>query len=164
MTEQKISYSINSLDEFTNVFGIYPRETYLNGQCHLFAVAAHILTNLPICAFLENRAINWTNGIVQGRGLIHAFIVPYADKHEIFDANGIREIDDLKNEYCLHPDCWVEFITMDDLLLFGEIEHIGSDAVTHALKKTIRYIEAMFEDELKVMKEKGRKTCRGGHS
>lgn len=84
-------------------------DSYLNGNCDLFAIAANRIFSWDIVAITETRLLN---GLYLGKGLIHAF--NKIDKHSsnIFDAKGIRNIKLLSDEYFLHPE--IEYLNTNE--------------------------------------------------
>jgi hypothetical protein len=82
---------------------------FLHGNCHLFAVALHRLTGLPLRAILD--VDMWTEQTV----LAHAFVV---DGEQAIDIRGRIEMTDVGDEFETN-DPWETDISEQDLLLLG---------------------------------------------
>ena len=129
------------------------KEIYLNGNCHIFAIALHELTNLSIWTFVEDRTVE---GSSKARdGLIHAFCLTDPDGEMIFDAKGIRHVDELNKEYTIHDGVRARFFyNPRDLLVefdkaFGEKNY----EVETAIEEAKDYIETYLSEELKSVKK-----------
>ncbi len=78
------------------------KEEFLNGGCNEFAFQLHLITGLKIGVVTENRLISTYSGLIEKKGLIHAFCVignSITRKTECIDARGIRSFDSILNEY-----------------------------------------------------------------
>jgi hypothetical protein len=82
---------------------------FLHGNCHLFAVAMHHLTGLPLRAVLD--VDMWTEQTV----LVHAFVV---DGEQAIDIRGRIDLADIAEEFETN-DPWETDISEQDLLLLG---------------------------------------------
>jgi len=69
-------------------------DKYLNGECHLFAIAIARLTNWKIGAITEPRAVFRDSGILSLKGLNHAFCYSPDFPDWCFDALGWRRYQD----------------------------------------------------------------------
>lgn len=84
-------------------------DSYLNGNCDLFAIAANRIFSWDITAITETRLLN---GLYLGKGLIHAFNKIDKQSSNIFDAKGIRDMKLLSDEYYLHSE--IEYLNINE--------------------------------------------------
>lgn len=152
-----------------DVLPITEKEDYLNGCCHIFTIALAELTNLKVAAFTEQRAILvgeddkligipmvYFNPEIEGRqfkevgeGLIHAFCLLGDDNELIFDAMGIRHIDELNREYNLHSQTVIQFYDdPNELLKFGHTFGERDNNVERYIEKTKDYIKTYLAEDL----------------
>ena len=134
------------------VLPITEKETYLNGCCHIFALALAEMTNLKIAAFVEDRAVTIDGKLQTRDGLIHAFCLLDDKTNLIFDALGIRDIDNLNNEYNLHKGIRIRFF--DDpngILEFGHTNGIRDKDVDIYVSKTKDYINTYLSSDLELL-------------
>lgn len=130
---------------------ITEREMYLNGTCHLFAMALHNLTKLEICAIVEDRVVTKNGELITADGLIHAFCI--VEDFTIFDANGIRHIDQLNHEYHIHEQSRAVFFSNSiELLQFDICDGVITEEIQQAINDAEKYINDFFSEELKEIK------------
>lgn len=125
------------------------KEAYLNGCCHIFALALSELTGLKIAAFVEDRAVIENNKTIVKDGLVHAFCLLDDQSNTIFDALGIRDVDKLNNEYNFHDGIRIRFF--DDpngILEFGHTFGVRDKDVDDYVRLTKDYIKTYLSDEL----------------
>lgn len=152
---------------------ITQKEIYLNGNCHIFAIALHELTDLQIASFVEDRKvfvneenkitsiaitsnnyINDDNKIKIKEGLIHAFCLLDKDGEIIFDAKGIRHVDDLNKEYLIHNNVRAKFFSSaNELLQFDKSFGERDQTVELAIEEAKDYIETYLSEELESIKK-----------
>lgn len=89
-------------------------EYYLNGNCDIFSIAANEVFGWDIYSILENRFLT-DIGFV-GVGLIHSFNCSSDKVDKIFDAKGIRSVDEINEEYLLPIDAWIAQVTKEELI------------------------------------------------
>lgn len=78
--------------------GQYTLAHYLAGRCHLFALALHQVTDLPLAVWLDEEA--WFEDLVDPiPALDHAFCLHPEDSAAGIDANGSRDLDDIEADY-----------------------------------------------------------------
>jgi hypothetical protein len=87
-------------------------ESYLHGQCHLFAVALHKVTGLPLRA-----AVGWSDDI-DGEVLVHAWVE--TPEGRVVDAAGFRSYEDVLETYGEDEDPVRCGMTEKGLVLLGE--------------------------------------------
>lgn len=155
--------------------GVLPpseKEAYLYGCCHIFALALAEMTNLKVAAFVEKRAIfeneegklygipfvtynpkTDTRELKQvGEGLIHAFCLLDDKSNMIFDALGIRDIDNLNSEYHLYKGISIQFYDdPNEILKFGHTFGVRDKDVDIYVSKTKDYIKTYLSDDLKLL-------------
>lgn len=149
------------------------KELYMNGNCHIFTIALHELTGLQMAAFVEDRIIfvNSENKISSTsdekealnqnynirkikEGLIHAFCLLDINGEMIFDAKGIRHVDELNKEYHFGVSTKVAFFSSPKELLefdisFGERNMVVETAIEEAKV----YIEEHLSEALNSIKK-----------
>lgn len=78
--------------------GQYTLAHYLAGRCHLFALALHHATDLPLAVWLDEEA--WFEDLIDPiPALDHAFCLHPEDASSGIDANGTRELADIEADY-----------------------------------------------------------------
>ena len=149
------------------------KELYMKGNCHIFTIALHELTGLQMAAFVEDRIIfvnsenkisstsNEKEALKQNynirkikEGLIHAFCLLDTNGEMIFDAKGIRHVDELNKEYYFDESTKVAFFSTSKEMLefdisFGE----RNMAVETAIEEAKEYIETYLNEELQSIKK-----------
>lgn len=151
------------------VLPITEKENYLNGCCHIFALALAEMTGLKVAAFIEERAIyegedgklvgvpvvyqspntEASNFKEIGHGLIHAFCLLDDTSELIADASGIRHIDKLNKEYNLHSEISIEiYDDPNEVLKFGHTLGVRDNDVDVYVSKTKDYIKNFMDIEL----------------
>lgn len=147
--------TINESEVHPLLRGVLPyteKEAYLNGCCHIFALALSELTGLKVAAFIEDRTVTENNKVIVKDGLVHAFCLLNNQNNIIFDALGIRDVDKLNNEYNFHEGIRIRFF--DDpngILEFGHTFGIRDNNVDIYVSKTKDYIKTYLSDELQVV-------------
>jgi len=117
-------------------------DKYLNGECHLFAIAIARLTNWKIGAITEPRAVFRDSGILSLKGLNHAFCYSPDFPDWCFDALGWRRYQDVVEEYPLHPDCRLEELTQTQLF---EIVYPGEEVCESDLNEVNSFINTFLK-------------------
>lgn len=89
-------------------------EKYLNGSCHLFAIALSRMTGWKILVITEPRVIDGLpdDDFIRP-GLVHAMCAIPGKKDTVFDAKGGRHIDDIVLEYGVLENCTHEIVSED---------------------------------------------------
>lgn len=149
------------------------KENYLNGCCHIFVLALHEITGLQIAAFVENRAVfEDEDGTLSsipfhyydsktdtrkfkeiGEGLVHAFCLIDDHSELIFDALGIRHVDQLNTEYEIRADTFLRMFDIpNDVLKYGHTFGIRDKDIDVYVSKTKDYINTYLSDDLVQLK------------
>lgn len=145
------------------------KETYLYGCCHIFALALAELTNLKVAAFLEKRAVfKNEDGTLSsipmyyykpkkeirklheiGEGLVHAVCLLDDTSDIIFDALGIRNVNQLDREYELRTDTYLKiFDDPNEVLKYGHTFGERNKDVEDYVQLTKDYINTYLSDDL----------------
>lgn len=117
---------------------------YLNGNCHLFAVALNLLYPLDIYAIYEQRAII-KRKMNKEKGLVHAYC--YNEKSNIYiDARGITTYKYIEKAYGLShlSDIVVEKVT--DISAF--LNYIEPGYKVDNIRKAILFIQKYYSEIL----------------
>ncbi len=85
-------------------------EEHLHGKCHLFAIALHRLTGLPLAATLD--VDMWTERTV----LVHAYVM---DGDQAIDVRGRFAVDTIDEDFEVNDHWDVVNIPEEDLMLLG---------------------------------------------
>lgn len=85
-------------------------EEHLHGKCHLFAIALHRLTGLPLAATLD--VDMWTERTV----LVHAYVL---DGDHAIDVRGRFAVDTIDEDFEVNDHWDVVNISEEDLMLLG---------------------------------------------
>lgn len=85
-------------------------EEHLHGKCHLFAIALHRLTGLPLAATLD--VDMWTERTV----LVHAYVI---DGEQAIDVRGRFAVDTIDEDFEVNDHWDVVNISEEDLMLLG---------------------------------------------
>jgi hypothetical protein len=85
-------------------------EEHLHGKCHLFAIALHRLTGLPLAATLD--VDMWTERTV----LVHAYVM---NGDQAIDVRGRFAIDTIEQDFEVNDHWDVVGISEEDLMLLG---------------------------------------------
>ena len=84
-------------------------EMFLHGKCHLFAIALHRLTGLPLAATLDVEP--WSERTV----LVHAYVIDGDDRIDVRGRFGLEDIGELFEV----AEPWETPIGAEDLMLIG---------------------------------------------
>lgn len=119
-------------------------ETYLRGECDIFAIAFNCLTGFQICGITEPRHIyiREKNEYEVFDCLVHAFCLDPENKDRIFDAKGWRDVNLLKEEYPLHNKCSVKFFSESELI---DLVYKDLPFDIMRMKQTIKFIEDNYQ-------------------
>lgn len=85
-------------------------EEHLHGKCHLFAIALHRLTGLPLAATLD--VDMWTERTV----LVHAYVM---DGDQGIDVRGRFAVDTIDGDFEVNDHWDVVNISEENLMLLG---------------------------------------------
>jgi hypothetical protein len=85
-------------------------EEHLHGKCHLFAIALHRLTGLPLAAMLD--VDMWSERTV----LVHAYVM---NGDQAIDVRGRFPIDTIDQDFEVNDHWDVTGISEEDLMLLG---------------------------------------------
>jgi hypothetical protein len=85
-------------------------EEHLHGKCHLFAIALHRLTGLPLAATLD--VDMWSERTV----LVHAYVM---NGDQAIDVRGRFAIDTIDQDFEVNDHWDVTGISEEDLMLLG---------------------------------------------
>jgi hypothetical protein len=85
-------------------------EEHLHGKCHLFAIALHRLTGLPLAATLDIDM--WSERTV----LVHAYVM---DGDQVIDVRGRFETDTIEQDFEVNDHWEALGISEEDLMLLG---------------------------------------------
>jgi len=80
------------------------------GDCPIYAIVLHEITGLPLMAMLDY------SEEIEKTVLVHAF-VSYNGK--AIDSEGIKDIQDIEDEYPIETEAWISEITPEELLQLG---------------------------------------------
>jgi hypothetical protein len=120
-----------------------PVDYYWYGHCDIFARVASKRFNKRIYAFLETRTVNINGVVVEGEGLVHAFLVINKDGLA-FDAGGFTTIDEIRVRYGMHKDnVFLTEVTPKYLIKLGYRKY-NAEADRNYLRSAKKFIKHNF--------------------
>ena len=124
-------------------------QDFLYGDCPIFAIALSRMSGLPLQAMLDY------SDELDTTVLIHAF-VGYKDGL-VIDANGVRSIESIEDDYPVEDDPYVTDISEQDLLALGYNGNCPtmSNAIKHA-KKVLADLKENVNENFADGKKKGK--------
>lgn len=108
---------------------------FLHGKCHLYAIALHRLTGLPLAATLD--VDMWTERTV----LVHAYVL---EETGGIDVRGRFQLDTIEQDFEVN-DPWDVVISEEDVMLLGSRRRLVNEN-SPAYKKAIAYAETMVQE------------------